>query len=160
MITQQIKIRKYKPEDVQDLANIFYNTTHRINIQDYTQEQVDVLAPEECLNAEKWIEKFERTNPFVAVVNEQVVGFAELIPDGYIDCFYCHHDWIGRGVGSALMKTIYQEAIEEGIKGLYVDVNIKGKPFFEKYGFIIVEEVVVNKKNVPFKICKMKKILN
>ena len=32
----EISIRDYQPEDVQALANIYYNTIHRINIQHYT----------------------------------------------------------------------------------------------------------------------------
>jgi len=33
---KEISIRDYRPEDVQALANIYYNTIHRINIQHYT----------------------------------------------------------------------------------------------------------------------------
>ena len=36
----------------------------------------------------------------------QIVGFAEFEPNGHIDCFYCHHEWIGKGIISALMKEI------------------------------------------------------
>ncbi len=42
---KEIFIRDYRSEDVQALANIYYNTIHRINIQHYTEEQVDVWAP-------------------------------------------------------------------------------------------------------------------
>ncbi|MCE2983291.1 MAG: hypothetical protein LW832_06965 [Parachlamydia sp.] len=45
----EICIREYQPEDVQALANIYYNTIHRINIQHYTKEQVDVWAPKSSL---------------------------------------------------------------------------------------------------------------
>ncbi len=31
-----------------------------------------------------------------------IVGFAEFEPNGHIDCFYCHHEWIGYGIGHAL----------------------------------------------------------
>lgn len=50
MAPRKIIIRNYRPEDAQDLANIFYNTIHRINIQDYTQEQIAVWAPETSLD--------------------------------------------------------------------------------------------------------------
>lgn len=41
----EISIRDYQPKDVQTLENIYYNTIHRINIQNYTEEQVDVWTP-------------------------------------------------------------------------------------------------------------------
>ena len=37
-------IRKYKPLDCEALAELFYNTVHRVNIKDYTKEQLDVWA--------------------------------------------------------------------------------------------------------------------
>lgn len=49
---KEISIREYRPEDTQALANIFYNTVHRINIQHYTKEQIDVWAPLSSLEAE------------------------------------------------------------------------------------------------------------
>lgn len=56
----EISIRSYQPEDVQALANIYYNTIHRINIQHYTKEQVDVWAPTSSLETEGWAEKFSK----------------------------------------------------------------------------------------------------
>src|SRR3972149_1035529 len=106
----EISIRDYQPEDVQALANIYFNTIHRINIQHYTQEQVDAWAPKTSLEREGWTKKFLRTKPIVAVVGEKVVGFAEFEPNGYIDCFFCHHEWIGKGVGAALMREILKRA--------------------------------------------------
>ncbi|MHB1949598.1 MAG: GNAT family N-acetyltransferase [Gammaproteobacteria bacterium] len=42
----------------------------------------------------------------VAVMDDKIVGFAELEDNGHIDCFYCHHEYQGCGVGSALMREI------------------------------------------------------
>ncbi|MFV0441343.1 MAG: hypothetical protein ACK5LV_08665 [Lachnospirales bacterium] len=37
-----MKIRKYKTEDCKDIADIYYQTVHKINKKDYTKEQLDV----------------------------------------------------------------------------------------------------------------------
>ena len=52
---KKIAVRDYRPEDVQTLANIFFNTIHKINIQHYTEEQVDVWAPTSSLEVGKKI---------------------------------------------------------------------------------------------------------
>ncbi len=109
-MTYQIIVRKYKPEDAQALAKIYFNTIHLINSQHYKKEQVDVWAPTTSLETEGWSKKFLRTNPFVATIEQEIVGFAEFEPDGHIDCFYCHHNWIGKGVGFELMRKINEEA--------------------------------------------------
>lgn len=57
-MTTEILIRNYRIEDTQALANIYYNTIHRINIQHYTKEQVDEWAPASSLVAEGWAKKF------------------------------------------------------------------------------------------------------
>ena len=80
----RISVRDYRPEDAQALAEIYFNTIHRINIKDYTQEQVDVWAPESSLEEEGWKKKFLRTNPIIAVVGDKIVGFAEFEPNGLI----------------------------------------------------------------------------
>jgi len=55
----EISIRDYQPEDVQALANIYYNTIHRINIQHYTEKQVNVCAPKSSVEStEGWAKKF------------------------------------------------------------------------------------------------------
>lgn len=155
----KIKIRRYIPEDVQELANIYYSTIHKINIQDYSQEQVDVWAPQTSLNAEKWAKKFELTNPFVATIDDQIVGFAEFEPSGHIDCFYCHHEWIQKGVGTALMNAIYEEASHKQISRIFAEVSTTAKPFFERQGFKTLKKQIVIKSGVELVNYIMEKIM-
>lgn len=155
----KIEVRKYRPEDAQALASIYYNTIHRINVRDYSKEQVDAWAPQTSLGAAGWAKKFEMTCPFVAINDGMAVGFAEFESDGHIDCFYCHHDWIGRGVGSCLMKAIHEEARLLGIKRLYAEVSITAKPFFERKGFTVVAKQSVQMRGVELTNYKMEKLL-
>ncbi len=154
-----IEIRKYHPEDVQALANIYFNTIHKINIQHYTQEQVDVWAPKSSLETEGWAKKFLRTKPFIAVIESKIVGFAEFEPNGHIDCFYCHHEWIGKGVGKALIKAIFEKAREYKVDTIFSEVSITAKPFFESQGFRVIAEQTIVRKNVELTNYKMEKIL-
>ena len=36
-------LREYKPLDCEALAELFYNTVHRVNIKDYTKEQLSLI---------------------------------------------------------------------------------------------------------------------
>lgn len=158
-----ISVRDYRPEDTQELACIYFNTIHRINIKDYTQEQVDAWAPPAGFNShsgtEGWAKKFARTKPIVALIGDKIVGFAELEPNGHIDCFYCHHEWIGKGVGSALMKEILIRAQKSHINRLFAEVSITAKPFFEKNNFIVVAEQVDYKKGIGLVNYKMERTI-
>lgn len=152
-----ITVRKYKPDDAQALAEIYYNTIHLVNSKDYTKEQVDVWAPATSLDGERWAKKFARTNPYIAMVGNDVAGFAEFEPDGHIDCFYCHHNSMGQGVGSALMNEIMKEARESNIPRIFAEVSITAKPFFEKQGFVTICEQTIIRDNVKLKNYKMEK---
>ncbi len=154
---QEIRIRNYLPEDVEALAGIYFNTIHRINIENYSQEQIDVWAPKSSLETEGWAKKFLKTKPIVAVVGEKIVGFAEFEPDGHIDCFYVHHEWIGKGVGGALMNEIVARAQSQNVDRIFVEVSITAKPFFEKQGFSLLSEQTVFIKGIGLTNYKMEK---
>ena len=158
----QVSIRDYRPEDVQDLANIYFNTVHRINIKHYTQEQVDAWAPQSWFKSgetEGWAKKFARTKPVIAVIGDKIVGFAEFEPNGHIDCFYCHHEWIGKGVGSALMNEILRRAKNNHINRIFSEVSITAKPFFENYNFDVISEQIDYKKGVGLINYKMERVI-
>ena len=99
-----MQIRRYKSGEEEELWQLYHDTTHIINGKIYTKEQVERWAPHKK-NMDKWKEQIKKKNPFVAVENSEIVGFAELETNGHIDYFYVHHKWQAKGVGSILYKT-------------------------------------------------------
>lgn len=144
-----IRIRKYKESDAPAIASIYYNTIHTVNTRDYTEEQVNAWAPYDSVqDYSGWQEKLAKIQPFVATINDTVVGFAEFEPNGHIDCFYVHHEYQGKGIGSALMAYIFDEGKKQKIDRIYAEVSITAKPFFEAKGFKVVKEQTVNLRGV------------
>ena len=160
MEKKKIDIRFYKSNDARDLAQIYYHTIHEVNAKDYSKIQLDAWAPKDSGKAEYWSKKFEKTKPLVAVFDGMLVGFAEFESNGHIDCFYCHHKWVGQGIGTALMNAIYQIACDQKIARIFVEVSITALPFFEKHGFKIIEEQIVFIKDIGLINFKMEKIMN
>lgn len=37
-------IREYRNTDINEVADLFYNTVHTVNIKDYSQSQINVWA--------------------------------------------------------------------------------------------------------------------
>ncbi|WP_367608401.1 GNAT family N-acetyltransferase [Legionella sp. W05-934-2] len=138
---KKIQIRRYQDEDAECISKIYYHTIHTINAKDYTKEQIDVWAPWSSVqDYSGWKQKLEKIVPYVAVINDTVVGFAEFESNGHIDCFYVHHEFQGVGVGSALMAVIDQEAMNKSLARVYAEVSITAKPFFERKGFNVVKQ--------------------
>jgi GNAT superfamily N-acetyltransferase len=134
-----MEIRRYEPGEERELWRLYYNTTHRIVAQKYTLDQVNRWAPS-ANDEDAWIERLARSNPFVAVLDNRIVGFAELETNGHIDYFYCHHEVQSKGVGTALMQAVEMHAQSLGIKRLFAEVTTTGMHFFSARGFSIMEE--------------------
>lgn len=144
-----IKVRTYQETDAPTLAMIYYHTIHNINIRDYSEEQVNAWAPYDSVeDYSGWQKKLAMVRPFVAVINDIIVGFAEFEPNGHIDCFYVHHEFQGKGVGSALMVAIVDKAQKEDIVRIFAEVSITARPFFEAKGFQLVKEQQVTIRGV------------
>ncbi|MCW8349184.1 GNAT family N-acetyltransferase [Vibrio sp. ZSDZ65] len=133
-----IKIREYVEADAQALWDIHFYTIRNINIRDYNQAQVEAWAPE-SLELSIWINRMKGLNPFVAEIDGIVVGYTDLQSDGLIDHFFCHHEYQGQGVGRALMNHVFAVGKERGISRFYSEVSITAKPFYEHFGFKVVQ---------------------
>ena len=153
-----MQIRNYRAGDEASLRAIFYHTIRRVNIQDYTAEQVKAWAADE-IDETRWREKIEAINPYVVEHEGRLIGYADLQEDGYIDHFFCHHDWQRQGVGSLLMQKIHDEAKKRDIRRLYSNVSITAKPFFMAKGFEVVKEQSVTIRGQVLKNFNMQKHL-
>lgn len=150
-------VRQYQPGEELQLWELFYRTIHRVNIQDYSALQVNAWAPEQVDMAD-WIKKTQERSPFVCLKDQQIVGYSDLQPNGYIDHFFCHHDYQGKGVGSALMKHINTLANRQNMDKLTADVSITAKAFFEHMGFEVLNKQQVTIRGKLLTNYKMQKI--
>jgi putative acetyltransferase len=158
-MSKKITIRTYNESDATFLAAIYFHTIHKINAKDYSPEQLDAWAPSSSLETEGWMRKWEKLPPIVAVIDNKIVGFAELENNGHIDCFYCHHEHQGCGVGSALIQEIENQARKNKINKIFAEVSITAKPFFEIKGFTVIKEQSVNIRGMTLTNFVMEKIL-
>lgn len=144
-----MKVRRYIKGEEQALWSLLYDTVHKVNCKDYTQAQIEAWAPSQW-DLPQWVNRLNKTNPFVAEINSQLVGFVELEPNGHIDCFYCAHNWQGKGVGSSLLQAIEHEAPTLGVSRLYAEASITAKGFFEKKGFSVEGKKTVSLRGEQF----------
>ncbi|BCA97336.1 acetyltransferase (plasmid) [Legionella antarctica] len=147
-MTNKIIIRQYVSDDAQQLANIFYYTIRNVNIQDYSEDQVNAWAPSSSLELTGWKKKWETITPLVALIDNKIVGFTEFEPNGHIDCFYVHHEYQGFGIGTSLMNEVFNKAKNLNIKRIFAEVSITARPFFEFKGFKVTKQQSVEIRGV------------
>jgi len=132
-------IRRYQPGEEKALWYLFFETVTTINSKHYSEEQTDAWAPSEYSTL-NWEQRIKGINPFVALLHNRIVGYADVQSNGYIDHFFCSADHQGLGIGKALMKKIHQEALDNSIRQLLAEVSITARPFFEKMGFKVIKQ--------------------
>lgn len=137
-----VLIRHYAEEDAEALWHLFFNTIRLINSRDYSQLQVEAWAPK-SFDFNVWQKKMRAIKPFVAELNGVIVGYTDLQSSGLIDHFFCHHEYQGKGVGRALMKHVMQQGKSQNITRFYSEVSITAKPFYQHFGFSVVNEQTI-----------------
>jgi len=142
-----VLIRKYIESDFAEILSLFYHTVHEVNVRDYSPEQIAVWAPENP-DQNRWRDSLSSKMTYVAEANSKVVGFGELETSGHIDRFYIHKNFIRQGVGSALYKTIENQAKSLSVERLFLEASITAKPFFASQGFNVIKEQFVQVRGV------------
>lgn len=143
-----MEIRRYERCDLEKITMIFQNTVHKVNIKDYTPEQVDAWAPD-FIDKEKWNKTLSEHHTFVAVKNEAIIGFGDIDVSGYLDRLYVHHDYLRQGVATLICNKL--ESMIDSDQTIVTHASITAKPFFEKRGYRIVKEQLMERNGVFLK---------
>lgn len=152
------QVRKVRPGEAAELWRLFYHTVHQVNVRDYAPEQLAAWAPV-VVDDVRWQARIAANQPYVCLHNDQIVGFADIQATGYIDHFFVHHQWQGRGVAKRLFAVLQAEALARGISELTANVSITARPFFESRGFAVVAAQEVEVHGVRLKNFQMRKPL-
>jgi len=153
-----MRIRRFNPGEESALFEIYHSAIHLIARRDYTQAQVNAWAPSD-LDHDLWVSRIGGINPFVAEIDDELVGYADVQENGYIDHFFVSGRHPRQGIGSALMAVLESEARRLGIATLASDVSRTAQPFFRSFGFEVVEQRVPVMRGVEVPNALMRKVI-
>ncbi|MCU6793854.1 GNAT family N-acetyltransferase [Paenibacillus sp. WQ 127069] len=157
-----MKIRKFQDSDINQIVTLFYETVHTINARDYSADQLQAWAPkgEKIAKIANWKVSLSHNITYVAEINGEIVGFADMTPEGHLDRLYIHKDYQGQGIAVALMNTIEADARKLGLTEMDTEASITAKPFFERQGYQTIQLQVVERNGVNLVNFKMTKLLS
>ncbi len=151
-----MRIRTATIEDIAELKSLYVNTINSINSRDYNKEQIAAWASTSENTGS--LEKRILDQLFIVAVNDDeiITGFSSLdLKNAYLDLMYVHKNYQKRGIATMLLNELLARANELKIKEITSDVSITARPFFEKRGFDVVKEQIVNVKGVKMINFKM-----
>lgn len=92
-----MELREYKSTDCEQMAQLFYNTVHSVNVKDYTEEQLNAWATG-SVDLQEWNHSFLNHKTVVAVEDDEIVGFGDIDQSGYLARLYVHINYQGMGI--------------------------------------------------------------
>jgi|SRR5690606_5745489 len=150
-------IRKGNLSDKRELQTLCVESILEVCKPDYSTEQLSVWSSG-INNKKRWQNIFANQLVLVAQKNGHIKGFCTL--DGnYIDLFYVHKDHLRQGIARKLFAEIEKSAKQQGHIELTSDVSKTARPFFERMGFIVKTEQIVEIKGVEMTNYKMSKAI-
>lgn len=153
-----MRIRAYRTRDLPALVALFRETVHAVGAAAYTLEELTAWAPAD-LRPEDWTPRVARNRVWVAEDGGEIVGFAELSPEGAVDMLYVHKDRQGRGIARALLGELEAAVRAKGLARLSTDASRIAKPFFLSRGFTLVAAQEVERRGVRIENFRMEKAL-
>ena len=140
---EKMIIREYHPSDCKEITELFYNTVHTVNANDYTQQQLNVWATGK-VDVEQWNRSLQEHFCVIAVEAGVIIGFGDIDATGYLDRLYVHKDYQRKGVATAICQSL-----EQAVKGkIITHASITSRPFFENRGYTVISEQKVERQGV------------
>jgi putative acetyltransferase len=149
-------IRLYGPSDLDAVIAIFQGSVRKIAATDYNEAQIEAWAH---VNRRAWARARLSRPTWLAVIGQEIVGFADLEPDGHLDMMFVHPGFQRRGVATALLERVERSAREQGLSRIFTEASITARPFFGKRGFQLVIEQVVELRGRKLTNFRMEKLL-
>jgi putative acetyltransferase len=139
IMNEVLHIRRYRAGEELALFKVYHSAIHLVASRDYSPDQIQAWAPSD-LDTARWTTRIRGINPFVAELNGELVGYADLQANGYIDHFFVSGHHPRCGIGSLLMRHLLKEAHLVGLTELSSDVSRTAQAFYEKFDFVVVEQ--------------------
>ena len=151
-------IRPFHPGEERALHAVFLSSVHGLACRDYTREQIEAWAPL-TTDPAAWAERIRELRPFVVEHASDLVAYADVQTNGYIDHFFVSARYARQGVGSMLMGHLHAIAGAHSITELSSDVSRTAQPFFEKFGFTLKKQRLPVVRGVVVPNAHMRKVL-
>lgn len=149
-------IRRADKTDIPTITTLFRETIVHINSKDYPPDEIEDWSSWHA-NIGRWEEKVRDQYFIVAIMEGEIVGFASLADDGYLDFMFVHKDYQGRGIAREMLEELEIKALKNGNSMIYSDVSITARRFFERSGFVIEKQQLKKSKKKELINFRMRK---
>ncbi len=153
-----MKLRRYHPDDLEEVIQLFKDTICSVNKKDYSPDQVAVWA-ERAQFLQNKNEFFMSLYTIVAVEEKKIIGYGNIDDTGYLDHLFVHKDFQRKKTATVICEELERYAWRAGQKKVTVHASITARPFFLKRGYTEKKEQQVEIKGIKLTNYLMEKPL-
>lgn len=140
MYNTDMRIRRARLEDSVELARLHRSTIRHVNSADYDINVIEGWANRST--AKKFRDFHTKSIRIVAVENEKIIGFGEIIKEnGNLGAMYVHKEYIGKGVGTKIMERLEKEAVKLHVHKWEFAASVTSMPFYKARGCTVTKKI-------------------
>lgn len=129
-----MKIIDFQKKYFSQVIDVFTNSIKNTCIKDYNEEQILAWVDIDSLLIET---RLENQKTWLAIDNDNVVGFISINNTGYLDLLFVLPRYQGNHIATSLLWEVEQYCQHRGINNILTESSLTAKSFFEKNGFIL-----------------------
>lgn len=132
-------IRRFIPEDAEEVSALITRTLREVNIKDYTAEYLENIVqrnrPEDVLERARW------THFYVVCEADRITGCGAIGPywdredESSLFTIFVHPEYLGKGIGRTIIETLEQDEFFLRAKRIEVPASLTAIPFYLKMGY-------------------------
>jgi putative acetyltransferase len=153
-----MKIRLAQDKDCAEMARLHRATIRHINSQNYPEDIIEIWSGR--TNAKRFRDNARKCKRWVAVEKNKIIGFVDHGDDDELWGLYIHKNYVGKGVGSRLLKTAEDSLKKQGVEIIKIKSTITAKKFYEKHGYKVLKKALHQILDKKLGIYIMAKVMN
>ncbi|MBB2959932.1 GNAT family N-acetyltransferase [Methylobacterium sp. R2-1] len=150
----RVAVRPYSPADLDAVIGIYHSAIRETAAADYMPAQIEAWSQVDRVT---WAAGRQAGCCWVAWIDGEAAGFADLEPCGHLDMLYVRPAHGRQGVARALIQAVEATATAHGVSTLQTEASLTARPFFEAAGFRVVVEETVKRNGQSFRRYRMRK---
>jgi putative acetyltransferase len=151
-----MEIRPARTQDTRSIVELHADTVRRVNSRDYSPSQIDGWLGDPERRLARTEAMIREGRYYVAEEDGRVVGFGHF-HDSEITSLYVDAELHGRGIGSALLARLEEEAVRAGAFELEAKSTLTALGFYLASGYEQIERLRVG--SVGLDVVRMRKRL-
>ena len=138
-MSNQLILRRFQPGDADAVQNIIHRGLREINGKDYPAEMMEDFC--HYFTIARILDQANTAHMYVAEQDQQILGTGTIAPcwgsetESILLTIYILPEFIGRGIGSAIVKTLEQDDYFLRAERIEIPSSVTAVKFYRKHGY-------------------------